>query len=306
VAKDGPVALEDRADDSQDAEDLSLAEWKTIATHGREAGGIAEAIASSLGLRDDVSNLLVLAAEVHDVGKSIRYFQGSMRRADRPPRADLAKAPKGAWNRKYLYQEDNGDNGETRRGLRHELASALALFDVLRRCAPSHPALLGEYAELLGVNLAQVETSAATGEWERRIVELEDRNSFDLLAYLVASHHGKVRLSLHAAPVDQGYEARPGVGRDLPIRGIRENDELPAIHGPSQSLMLSPSRLTLEPASLGLSTVTGPSWTERTLGLLERHGPGLLALLEAIVRAADIRASRLKTPDPLLNKEVAQ
>ena len=221
-----------------------------------------------------------------------------------PSEQNLAKAPENAWTRKHLYQEDSPDSSEKRPGLRHELASALALIDVLRRCAPAHPALLGECAELLGLDLAQFKTTPATGEWEFRVLALKGRKAFDLLAYLVASHHGKVRLSLHAAPVDQDYQASPGDNCGLPIRGIREGDILPPIHGADQSLLLGASRLTLEPACLGLSEVTGPSWTERTLGLLKQYGPGALALLEAIIRAADIRASRLTTTDPLLRKGV--
>jgi CRISPR-associated endonuclease/helicase Cas3 len=36
---------------------------------------------------------------------------------------------------------------------------------------------------------------------------------------------------------------------------------------------------------------------------MERHGPATLAFLEAILRAADVRASRLTTNDPALDAE---
>jgi CRISPR-associated endonuclease/helicase Cas3 len=51
---------------------------------------------------------------------------------------------------------------------------------------------------------------------------------------------------------------------------------------------------------LGLSPRTGASWTDRVLGLLDRYGPFALAYLEALLRAADQRASRSKVADPLL------
>lgn len=35
-----------------------------------------------------------------------------------------------------------------------------------------------------------------------------------------------------------------------------------------------------------------PSWAERMISLRDRHGPSRLAYLEAILRAADMRASR--------------
>jgi CRISPR-associated endonuclease/helicase Cas3 len=56
------------------------------------------------------------------------------------------------------------------------------------------------------------------------------------------------------------------------------------------------ARLSLEPMELGLcedEPFTGqPSWAERMIGLRDRIGPFRLAYLEAILRAADMRASR--------------
>ncbi|OFW40478.1 MAG: hypothetical protein A3F70_08080 [Acidobacteria bacterium RIFCSPLOWO2_12_FULL_67_14] len=124
-------------------------------------------------------------------------------------------------------------------------------------------------------------------------------DDFDLLAYLVASHHGKVRVALHASPKDQDYRD-PGDGRGLPIRGVRDRDVLPAIALDGAGSPLPPLTLTLQPASLGLSAETGRSWRERTLGLVDRFSPGALAWLEALLIAADRRASRLETVDPAL------
>ena len=59
--------------------------------------------------------------------------------------------------------------------------------------------------------------------------------------------------------------------------------------------------LTLAPAALGLSRFTGRSWRDRTAALLRTHGPGSLAYLEALLIAADRRASKLATIDPLLS-----
>jgi CRISPR-associated endonuclease/helicase Cas3 len=124
---------------------------------------------------------------------------------------------------------------------------------------------------------------------------------FDLVAYLVASHHGKVRVGLHAAPRDQDYRDRDG--RGLPIRGIREGDRLPSVELVPGEPPIPEVTLTLDPAKLGLSSKTGISWRERCIGLLERYGPAALAFLEAILRAADVRASRLSTNDPALAAE---
>ena len=56
--------------------------------------------------------------------------------------------------------------------------------------------------------------------------------------------------------------------------------------------------LHLEPARIGLSLRTGASWSERVAGLLKSHGPFALTYLEAILRAADIRASRSAATEP--------
>lgn len=122
---------------------------------------------------------------------------------------------------------------------------------------------------------------------------------FDLVAYLIACHHGKVRASLHAAPKDQDYVDVDG--RGMPIRGTREGDRLPSIFLGSGGWMPEVV-LTLDPAAMGLSWRTGASWKERVAGLLKRFGPAGLAYLEAVIRAADVRASTLPTNDPILTE----
>lgn len=105
----------------------------------------------------------------------------------------------------------------------------------------------------------------------------------DLIAYLIAAHHGKVRMSLRAMPTE---EAPPGVKRFA--RGIWEGDELPALEfGEDHS---DPVKLSLALMELG-DGEQGPSWTARTLRLLEQNGPFELAWLETLIRLADWRAS---------------
>lgn len=298
----GAILPEDDADDSQDNETLSLTDWKTIGTHGQDAAEVLRGIVKRLGLPQGLTELLELTAEVHDLGKGAPFFQGSIQHPNRPRRNDLAKAPGDAWPRESLYC---AGNGERRRGYRHELASALALFDILRQCAPEHPALLGDYSELLGIDITSLSKSPVLGDWERRIVALPSRDAFDLVVYLVAAHHGKVRIALHASPIDQEYEPPANDEFGPPIRGVREGDSLPELNG-EKGLLAARRTITLEPAQLGLSNATGPSWSERTLALLEQYGPAQLAWFELLIRAADIRASKLKSIDRVLQKESAQ
>lgn len=291
------VEAESQASESEGADDLSVSRWKTIACHGGEVAATVREIRSSLDLPDEILRILVLAGVWHDLGKSHPAFQGAIRPIPgRPGRQDLAKAPGEAWLRPPgTYR--TADGRDERLGLRHELASALALFAVLERHQPLHPALLGRWREALHVTGKEIPIRSSELEptpCERDVLACSAED-FDLLAYLVASHHGKVRMALHAGPRDQDY-LDPGDGRGLPIRGVREGDVLPPVVLDASAPPLPPLELTLEPASLGLSSRTGRSWRERTFDLVERFGPGALAWLEAILIAADRRASRLADP----------
>jgi CRISPR-associated endonuclease/helicase Cas3 len=300
---EGPSAAEalSRSDRQQDGESLSVNGWKTIACHSMEVATLVEELAVAIGLPEPLRHVLYLAAQWHDVGKSHPAFQGKLQETKscrRPDRNDLAKGPDEVWIKPAgLYRFRGGS--EERPAFRHELASALALFSVLRQFAPSHPALLGPWKEIL-TSLGHVvdRTDLPTPPAVLRPILECTAEAFDLLVYLVASHHGKVRVALHAAPKDQDYHDRDGHG--LPIRGVREADTLPAIPLTPGGELLPELTLTLAPAALGLSFQTGASWRERSTGLVDRFGPASLAFLESILRAADARASRLTTADPEL------
>lgn len=107
----------------------------------------------------------------------------------------------------------------------------------------------------------------------------------DLPAYLIAAHHGKVRLSLRALPKEQ-----PAPDGRRFARGVWEGEPLPSVDLGDDTA--SPERtLVLSAMDLGRDDVTGASWTERTRALLDQYGPFRLAWLESLVRLADWRAS---------------
>jgi CRISPR-associated endonuclease/helicase Cas3 len=290
--------------DSQQNKEISGNCWKTIACHTSEVADAVGNIATKLCLSEKFQNVLKLATQWHDWGKAHPAFQGSMRgngKSRRPDRLDLAKAPKECWPKKYRYHYL--DDSETRPAFRHELASALGLFMILRDYAPQHLALLGPWIEVLE-KLGKTPISQAALPAPPPLVQQVincSAEAFNLVAYLIVSHHGKVRVALHAAPQDQDYDDKDGCG--LPIRGIREGDRLPSVVLALNEPPVPEVTLTLAPAALGLSEKTGGSWRERSLSLIGRYGPGGLAFLEAVLRAADVRASRLPTNDPLIASE---
>ncbi len=113
----------------------------------------------------------------------------------------------------------------------------------------------------------------------------------DLVAYLIAAHHGKVRMNLRALPAESpatSADGNPDTRRFA--RGVWEGDELPEVDLPAGEKW-NGGALTLAVMELGDDDRTGASWTERTRNLLERYGPFRLAFLESLLRVADWRAS---------------
>lgn len=107
----------------------------------------------------------------------------------------------------------------------------------------------------------------------------------DLIAYLIATHHGKVRLSIRALPNEQAPDGDPD---RLHARGIWDGEELPAASLPDGAT--SPVTLDLSFMKMG-DGPRGASWLARTIALRDRFGPFRLAYLETQLRVADMRAS---------------
>lgn len=106
----------------------------------------------------------------------------------------------------------------------------------------------------------------------------------NLIAFLIAAHHGKVRMGLRALP-----EERPDK-RGLRIaRGVQDGDSLPELRCGDE--LSNPITLDLGPMEMGEDEHGRPSWSARTQALLTEYGPFRLAYLEALIRVADWRAS---------------
>lgn len=109
----------------------------------------------------------------------------------------------------------------------------------------------------------------------------------DLVAYLAAAHHGRVRLSIRSLP----HEKRPENPDTRFARGVWEGDLIPeADLGGGVVVPATPIDLSFMELGEG---PRGTSWLGRMLTLRDREdlGPFRLAFLEALVRVADWRAS---------------
>jgi CRISPR-associated endonuclease/helicase Cas3 len=146
-----------------------------------------------------------------------------------------------------------------RRYFRHELASALALLD----------------------------------GWSEALAGVEEP---DLAVFLVAAHHGRVRLGIRSLP----GEDRPDDPAKRFALGVHDGDQLPEVDVPGARLPAV--TLDLWPMELGDDPAGRPPWSRRVLALRDRAdlGPFRLAFLEAAVRLADWQASAAHDlPEPL-------
>lgn len=285
-------------DDEDDLDDLSqISRWLTVEAHTRDVCRTLEALLPSAGLTELEAKVLRLAARLHDWGKAHPAFQAKLKPelfADAEVQRRLAgqpagKAPDAAWRQ----------HG-TRPGFRHELASALAILEALRKHRPDHPAFawpdgLEATFRAAATPVSDPGEPGADHPLSAELAALSD-DDLDLLLYVVAAHHGKVRMSLRSAP-DDGRTDVPDPCPDgrRQARGVRDADclllcRLPA--GGLRGAIDTPEvALSLDPMELGLSPRYGASWRERMQLLLERLGPFRLGYLEALLRAADCRAS---------------
>lgn len=218
--------------------------WVPLTVHLSETATVAETlvedISQTVALDPVLASAVIGSAALHDIGKAHPYWQqGLLATSPKVPDASgapFAKSP----TKGRLVVKDAANND--RPGFRHELVSALMLM------SPAGEAAL----EQAGV----------------------PREAFSLCRYLIAAHHGHIRLH----PTDPIQDGRSGSF----LYGLAEGDPLPRLDGEA-------------PDSVILTSFSGGpgSWSDTTLALLDTWGPFRLAYAELLVRMADWRASAI-------------
>ncbi|MCC5836077.1 MAG: CRISPR-associated endonuclease Cas3'' [Opitutales bacterium] len=274
--------LDSKPEDSTDDDSASiLKQWQTLAEHTDCVCQTLQDILNTLSGdfctlpldgQASLTEILNTAARWHDWGKALPAFQAKLI-ADAVLSAAIdgpvAKAPEHAWRKGRLPDKPKPED-DRRKHYRHELASALGVLQ-----SDSGFPLSGM--------------------------------ACDLAAYLIAAHHGKVRLSIRCLPGEWIPPTNSSPSRSPRFAcGVWDGDNLPATDL-GEGIRANPLQLSLEPMELGLGEeapfIDQPSWAERALTLRDTLGPFALAYLETLLRAADGRGSKAaQAASPLINQ----
>ena len=221
-----------------------IGSWVTLRDHTDHVKSEVQALLKSLEIPEDCRAALNNAAIWHDVGKVHPAFQ-NMLLSGREDGGGLKSG--GPWaksggnsGRPFYWVESSDGKKIERKYFRHELASALAWLQIQGRMA----------------------------------------KDADLVAYLIAAHHGKIRMSIRS--LDK--EKRPREPDRLFARGIWDGDILSHVEGILDQDV---------PLDLSIMQMGEGSWLERMTGLRDKTalGPIRLGFMECILRIADWRAS---------------
>ena len=229
--------------------------WVTLHQHLADTREQAEALAKVLrpaGIDDAHLHAAAVAGVLHDLGKAHHDWAQALLDAngDTPPDDPeqlYAKSPGTAplqVLRQLTTSGQEAGQSKQRSGFRHELISVFML-----RTDAGRQLLIG-----LGV----------------------EPELHPLVLYLIAAHHGHIRITAR----DPRYDGVDG----LSFLGCVDEEPINAVTLPGIELPESV-------VDLGIFRSGPDSWTTNALALLERLGPFRLAYLETLVRMADWRAS---------------
>ncbi|MDA7951396.1 MAG: CRISPR-associated helicase Cas3' [Pirellulaceae bacterium] len=264
-----PVEQEEKSEQSFEAMDQDETKGQgkmTITKHLQDAQKAAQNLERSLNSTDVAIpwEAVVTAAHWHDVGKAHAAFQNAI----------------------YSTLAEENQYGHDSPLLAKSGGRGRLIFK-----APTGKSLtnkpLAEGKETLSKRCGFRHELASALAW---LDQNDERPYTDLIAFLLAAHHGKVRESIRSMP----NENRPHTETRRFTRGIWDGDIIPSVDlGDWTSTKEVCVDLSL--MEMGEQNRTGQkpqaSWRTRVLNLLNEYGPFCLSYLESLVRIADWHAS---------------
>jgi CRISPR-associated endonuclease/helicase Cas3 len=292
--------------EAHDAEDDNVPDNGSVVELGKHLVDVwrhAAALRQRLGDVDGLSPVLDAVAEAalhHDRGKAHPLFQARLKGPVSPDSVAEA-APASERDHASVGQMGSSASAEgpddTAQYIPVTKRDAVRAEDVIR-----HPLLAKGYRRetdrgvVVSIGGERRSSRGFRHELASALAYLADqpparRNdpAVRLVAYLIAAHHGKVRMHIQSVAT----ETLPADDR-LFARGVWQGDQLPAVPLPDGG-QLPRVTLDLSVMQLGAQVVHGvtvDSWVMGVVRLLEELGPFRLAYLETLVRVADWRASR--------------
>ncbi|MHB8898919.1 MAG: type I-G CRISPR-associated helicase/endonuclease Cas3g [Thermoguttaceae bacterium] len=306
---DFPVLPNSGDDDSLHVDFLSGSqEWVPLSEHLGKVEAAMGDILEVLRLQQvPLGDALMMGARWHDRGKSAGKWQSALRNHVARACCRLEEV-----NTTSVIPRFNEVAGEWRERLQSKdgITELWGKFPDIRAASLDTRLDLSdseraELSRMLTVPFRpdlRHEAASALAAWELWLAKTDGLTA--LTIYLIACHHGKVRTVLRSR----------GDGED--VFGVTDELALPAVPG----FFLDPTRLRTDAKYVGacgewdkdnaVFTITSPSWLQMVAELLGRKregapvtyeavadneprdlGPLTLAYLEALLRAADVRAS---------------
>ncbi len=299
-------------DDSLNADFLSGShEWVSLANHLADVEAETRELVQSLELQETpFGTALMTAARWHDWGKSVRRWQDAVKDHVAKARDKLEEVVQAA---SIPRLDEVADEWRERLRSKDEVAELWGKFPDVRAAALDKRLEISDMERAgLARNLKvpfrprpalRHDAASALAAWQAWLAKTDELTA--LAVYLIASHHGKVRTVLRS----------PQGSND--VFGLTDGTLLP----PVTNFFPNPVQLRTDAKYVGACgewneastefTLTSPSWLQMVAELLGRKGEGepaisevipeceprdlgplTLAYLEAILRAADVRASR--------------